>query len=358
MRRTAAVVVAALTGLLLSCTDSSAVKGARGGADPVGGAPTGAVSPRAAAPPLVVALSVDGLNPDALRVLGRSGAPAFWRMVEEGASTFNARTAVERTVTLPNHTGMLTGRRVGGAHGHGIRLNVDPGGTVHRAAGEYVPSLFDVVHDHGRRTALYATKAKFALFDRTWDGRHGARDRVGADDGRDKIDRFVVDTPSRVVDRLVRRLVDRPPAVSFVHLSLPDKAGHASGWMTQPYLDAVRETDRLLGRVLDAVAADDALAARTTVVLTADHGGVPGDDAHDERTRRANYTIPFLAWGAGVRAGADLYALNPERVDPGTGRPSYAEPPVRNLDLADLVTRLLGYRAVPGGPTAAPLRLS
>ncbi|HET7385284.1 MAG TPA: hypothetical protein VFJ19_01315, partial [Nocardioidaceae bacterium] len=32
----------------------------------------------------VVAISVDGLNPDAIRRLGREGAPAFHRLVEEG----------------------------------------------------------------------------------------------------------------------------------------------------------------------------------------------------------------------------------------------------------------------------------
>ena len=57
----------------------------------------------------VVAISVDGLNPKAITKLGRSGAPNFYRLMREGASTLNARTAREQTRTLPNHTGMLTG---------------------------------------------------------------------------------------------------------------------------------------------------------------------------------------------------------------------------------------------------------
>ncbi|HVQ19387.1 MAG TPA: hypothetical protein VMT27_10190, partial [Actinomycetes bacterium] len=84
--------------------------------------------------------------------LGRSGAP-------------NARTAREQTRTLPNHTGMLTGRRIDDRRGgHGVTFNSDTGTTVHRAAGEYVTSVFDVVHDRGGSTALFTAKKKFALY--------------------------------------------------------------------------------------------------------------------------------------------------------------------------------------------------
>ena len=60
----------------------------------------------------VVVISVDGLNPVAIRRLGVTGTPTYHRLMNEGAWTFNARTAYEQTVTLPNHTGMLTSRRV------------------------------------------------------------------------------------------------------------------------------------------------------------------------------------------------------------------------------------------------------
>src|SRR5437868_5578316 len=60
------------------------------------------VSPAASADDAVnqvLAISVDGLNPRAIKRLGRSGAPAFHRLMREGAWTFNARTEWGQTRT-------------------------------------------------------------------------------------------------------------------------------------------------------------------------------------------------------------------------------------------------------------------
>ncbi len=168
----------------------------------------------------MVAISVDGLNPDAIRELGPERAPSFHRLLDEGAGTLNARTAVEMSVTLPNHTGMLTGRRIERKTGHHVDFNEDNHSDVHTEAGAYRSSLFDVVHDRGGRTALYASKDKFALFDRSWGGDRGADDRVGRDHGRDKIDRFVEATPQRLsvkvapADPQPLRGVVRPPLLA------------------------------------------------------------------------------------------------------------------------------------------------
>ncbi len=307
-----------------------------------------------------MAISVDGLNPDAIGELGPERAPAFHRLIAEGATTLNARTAVEKSETLPNHTGMLTGRRVRSDRGHHVDFNVDNGSDVHTEADGYRVSLFDVVHDRGGRTALYASKDKFALLDRSWDADHGAADHVGTDEGTDKIDRFVYASPERLARKVVRQLERRPFEASFVHLSSPDRAGHARGWMSPEYLAAVERTDRRIGAILDTVSSTRYLRRHVVVVVTADHGGVPGARRHDDATRPANYTVPFLAWGVGVAPGADLYALNPERVEPLATRPGYrSEPPIRNADLASVVTTVLGHGAVPGGqlPGTSPLRV-
>jgi hypothetical protein len=296
----------------------------------------------------VLAISIDGLNPRAIQQVGRSRTPTFHRLMREGAYTLNARTVREQTRTLPNHTAMLTGRRVDGKHGgHGYTDNVDNRSTVHRAAGHYVASVFDVVHDNGGATALFAAKIKFNLYKRTWNA-HGGPDRVGPNDGRAKIDRFTIDpNNSRLVAKLTADLRRSPREFTFVHLSLPDRAGHAHDFMGKEYLDAVEQTDRLLGRILSTVAARRALRGHTLVLLTADHGGKGA--THHAADRLTNYRIPFMAWGPGVPAGRNLYSLNPALRSPGASRATYSgKQPIRNADLANVVTDALDLPPVPG----------
>lgn len=285
----------------------------------------------------VVAVSVDGLNPRAIRVLGTERAPTFHRLIAEGASTLNARTEREQTDTLPNHTGMLTSRRIAAAGGgHGVTWNDDrlEPRTVQEAAGHPVASVYTVVRSPERRTALFASKSKLSLFERSWDK---------------GIDRYVLRADNtRLVRRVRADLADRDRAFRFVHLSAPDVAGHADGFMSPAYLDAVAATDRRLGRILDAVEDDPDLAGNTVVIVTADHGGKGA--SHRDPTRLADYRVPFLVWGPGVAVGEDLYDLNPDYRDPGRRRTTYADTkqPVRNGDLANLVTDLLGLDPVPG----------
>ena len=192
----------------------------------------------------VIAISIDGLNPDAIQKLGKSGTPAFHRLMGEGAYTLNARTVREQTHTLPNHIAMLTGRRVDDEHGgHGYTGNFDNGSTVHQAAGHYVASAFDVVHDHGDSTALFASKRKFDLYERTWNT-HGRPDPIGRNDGRAKIDRFTIDGDNtRLVDKTHRRAT---PLAAGVHVCapLPTRPCWAHLWIHGPGVPRRRAVHR------------------------------------------------------------------------------------------------------------------
>ena len=119
----------------------------------------------------MVVISVDGLNPDAITRLGAAGAPTFHRLVDEGATTLNARSEVEQTITLPNHTGMVTSRRIDRTTGgHGVTWNDDRlrPRTVQAAAGHPVGSVFSSLDAAGLSSAMFAAKGKFSLFDRSW----------------------------------------------------------------------------------------------------------------------------------------------------------------------------------------------
>jgi hypothetical protein len=284
----------------------------------------------------VLAISIDGMSVRAVRKLGRKQLPNLYRFMRAGASTMNARTAREMTVTLPNHTGMVTGRRIAAAKGgHGVTWNdnrLRPH-TVQEAAGHDVASVFSVVDTAGGSTALFAAKTKFTLWDRSWP---------------DAIDRVTIDEDNAaLVDALVADL-DQDRDFRFLHLSPPDVAGHAHGWMSKRYLRAVRTADRLLGEVVAAVNADPARKAGTTILLTSDHGG--HGPSHDNARLLDNYRVVFMARGAAVDRGVDLYAINPAYADPGTRRTGYGarRQPVRNGMVANLALDLLDLPAVEG----------
>lgn len=284
----------------------------------------------------VLAISIDGLNPAALRRLSRTGAPNLHWFMRAGASTLNARTEHEQTVTLPNHTGMVTGRRISAATGgHGVTWNDDRSrpDTVQSAAGHDVASIFSVLGEAGGSSAVFAAKTKFSLWQRSWPAGI-ARIEIDARNGR-------------LVRTLREDITTTPRAFRFLHLSLPDAAGHSRGFMSRPYLKAVRRVDRLVGLAIRPVNSSPELKSRTAIILTSDHGGRGAN--HANARRFDNYRVPFMVRGPGVDAGADLYALNPDYRDPRRGRPSYdmSRQPVRNGDVANLALDLLGQPPLP-----------
>ena len=300
----------------------------------------------------VIAVSVDGMGSGYMQSLIDAGKlPHLRQMQEQGACTTNARNDCDVTVTLPNHTTMITSRPILGPDGHEWTSNTDParGMTMHINKGSYVASVFDVAHDHGKRTGLWATKTKFSLFEVSYDAEHGAPDKTGDDNGRNKLDVFVVERSSPELTALfVQLMANNPCQFAFVHFGETDAAGHTTGWGGEAFNDALVALDGCLGRIMDLISTNAFLKGKTALIVTADHGGKDMD--HSQADAPWNYTIPFLVWGAGVSHG-DLYALNPDtRRDPRDSHPGYAKKPqpIRNGEVGNLALYLLGLGPIPG----------
>lgn len=312
----------------------------------------------------VVIVSFDGLRPDAVTILGAANLPAFYRIIQAGVSTLNARSDYDETETLPNHATMLTSRGVMGPNGHRYSTNTDTGQTLHSVKGSYVYSLFDVAHDYGLKTALLSSKDKFAVFYRSYDENNGAPDVIGVDNGKRKIDiwEFTDKDDSVTLNNFLQVITSpQPPQLTFLHFCGPDKTGHASGWDMIPgsdYMNTVKQMDNYLQQVLNQV------PPKTVVIVTADHGGgETSSQRHDIPNKVVNYTIPFLVWdNLGItQPNQDLYSFNTnDYLDPGTGRPYYdqTKQPIRNGDVANLALSLLCLPNVPGSSIKGKLALN
>ena len=241
---------------------------------PVGPLPDASVSRN------VVVVSIDGLRPDAI---AEYGASTLQRLMREGSYTLSAST-IHPSKTLPSHTSMLTGQP---PERHGVLWN----NVVSAEASTVdVPNIFGVARAHGYRTAAFFSKAKFQPLQV-----QGTLDYSQAPGGL-----FGRWSSERTVADVARYLDTARPNVLFVHLTDPDAAGHSAGWMTPAYGRAVVAADRAVNRLI--ALADKAYGGGNfTLIVTADHGGHGTNHGSDDPR---DVTIPWIAWGRGVKPGA------------------------------------------------------
>ena len=244
-------------------------------------------APLSPAPPLpahsvsrhVIVVSIDGLRPDAIAAYG---APTLQRLMREGSYTLSART-IDPSKTLPSHTSMLTGQP---PERHGVLWN-----NVMKAEADSVdlPNVFGVARARGYTTAAFFSKAKFQPLQVA-----GTLDYSQAPGGW-----FGRWSGERTISDVARYLERARPNILFVHLTDPDAAGHRAGWMTAEYGRGVLAADRALARLI-ALGEQAYGTGRFSLIVTADHGGHGTNHGSDDPQ---DVTIPWIAWGQGVRQG-------------------------------------------------------
>ena len=154
-----------------------------------------------------------------------------------------------------------------------------------------MPTVFELAHERGLRTAAFFSKSKFHQLEPPG-SLHHVRGPARGD----------VWWARQTAHEVKRYLRGARPNLLFVHIADTDFAGHTWGWMGYLYGRAVRAADRAVARVL--ATADRAFGrGGYTVILTADHGGHGrGHGSDDPR----DTLIPWIIWGEGVRGGAPL----------------------------------------------------
>lgn len=228
--------------------------------------------PASAAGPRLILISFDGLRPDAI---SEERSPNLAELRAAGVQAVNAINDLP-SVTMTNHATMLTGQV---ADAHAVIWDFELPGRI------AWPTLFEFARDAGLRSAFFASKSKLIYF-----AKPEALEVIDIDGDQNAL-----------VDRLLAQITPDGPDLIFLHLRDPDSTGHAQGWMSEPYLQAVAWDDELLGRIRSAVAADT--ARPTYWILTADHGG---DGDNHFLNVDWNRKIPWIVVGPGIPAGGVL----------------------------------------------------
>jgi predicted AlkP superfamily pyrophosphatase or phosphodiesterase len=218
----------------------------------------------------VVLFLVDGMRPDGLV---QANTPVMDKLMESGAYTLNARTVMP-SMTLPCHMSLFHSVL---PERHGVTTN------IYTPQVRPVPGLFEVIHGAGLKAVMF----------HSWDelrdlARPGSIHTMLYSKDPQEVE-GTGETP--LIDMTVTWLSQNAFDFAFVYLGYLDVVGHAYGWMSERYLQAVAHADACIGRVLAV------LPEETTILVTSDHGG--HDQTHGTPSVE-DMTIPFMMVGANI----------------------------------------------------------
>lgn len=294
------------------------------------------VLPLHAEPHKVVLISIDGLRGAELASLpnARLNVPNLNEMVASGTST-DGMLSVLPSITYPNHTSMVTG--VSPAT-HGILSNFmfDPEHKLAPADSwvEYaklirVPTLWDVAHDAGLKTAsVYWPVTVGSKIDAN------IPEHYPVQNDRDKLLYQIVSTPGLLAayekeygalpmgdaytDKIREQMAEfllktQKPDLLLVHFIDLDHAEHVSGPDSPEAVHSLELTDHYVGMLRKAVAANGA-EANTVFVIVSDHGFFPVD--HSFRPNAVLNSLGLLgtrehpeAWRIAAFGGGGSFGL-------------------------------------------------
>ncbi len=221
---------------------------------------------------------IDGLRPDAIAA---ADAPTLRRIAAQGTSTMTARTVMP-SMSLPCHTSLFYGVPPGR---HGITSNM-----WHPMA-RPVPSVVDVVHQAGRKTAMFYNwePLRDLAAPGSVDAAHMIREASLPGDASDQ----------RLFAMAAEWMSGNPDfGLAFLYYGATDIVGHKHQWMSPEYLEAVRDADRHIESAVIPALPEDCL-----LVVTADHGG--HEWTHGEECDE-DMTIPLMLLGPGIPAGGKI----------------------------------------------------
>lgn len=240
----------------------------------------------------VFIISIDGGKPLGIQ---NSQMPVIKKLIKEGACTWLAQT-INPSLTLPAHTSMLTGVPM---EKHGVTWNnwSPSNGLVS------VPTVFTAAKQAGLSTAMFVGKEKFRHFlqpntvDEFWYDAANAVVVMKSDSGGKVVKKegniFAIQVATNAADYIIKN----KPNLCFIHFTDPDTVGHEFGWDTREQLKSFADVDVALGLIRKAIQ-KAGIARRSVILISADHGG--HGKGHSQGTPE-DKTIPWIAWGQGVR---------------------------------------------------------
>lgn len=109
-------------------------------------------------------------------------------------------------------------------------------------------------------------------------------------------------TDEETANKAVDFILNKKPALTFIHFDEPDGAGHNIGHDTDEYYEAVEMIDGIIGKIVESLKENN-MMKDCVIIFSADHGGI--DKGHGGKTL-LEMEIPWIIYGKNIPATGEL----------------------------------------------------
>ncbi len=113
---------------------------------------------------------------------------------------------------------------------------------------------------------------------------------------------FNGDSDEATTKKALDFIINEKPALTFIHLSEPDGAGHNIGHDTKEYYEAVENIDDIIGKIINTLE-KNGIMDDTVILFSSDHGGI--DKGHGGKTL-VEVEIPWIIYGKNIPSKGEL----------------------------------------------------
>jgi len=274
----------------------------------------------------VVMIGVDGMSSSIMRDFPKEEIPNISWLIENGASTYGKRSVMPSasainwaTIFMGVPTEMHAYNRWNSKEPAIPAAQVGPNGmpsTIYTVLRERRPNVETGVTYNwdGIAYVVDTTAISYYVYVQ-------ASDKKGSN----------YSTEGYVEKYALPYIKDKKPAFYTLYFGEVDHQGHAHGWGSEEYREAVRTVDKCIGMVIQALK-DAGIFKDTMIVVTSDHGGI--NKGHGKFSIE-ELESPFIVYGRKVKSAYDipvpmmqydvpavmLYALGEDIPDWWVGRP-------------------------------------
>ena len=222
----------------------------------------------------VIIITIDGLRAD---IIKEAYTPGLFKLLLSGSYTFDANTVLPSR-TLPSHLSLISGLT---PVNHSVTTN-----KWRKEIKKFKSkTIFSTASSNGLKSGIIVGKEKLKPL------------KTGAESASFEFVKYNDEAVNSIKNRSLDYISNEKPNLVLIHFPEPDLTGHDHHWISDEYLEKVKEVDKSVYSLVQEIIKTNSYKDYL-IIITSDHGGI--GSSHLIKSDKIQ-KIPLIILGSRVK---------------------------------------------------------